>query len=40
MALKSDFNLVDAFGLFDFRRNSYITQEHLDEGLRAHLGFS
>ena len=39
LALKTDFNLVDAFRLFDTKNQSYITKQHLEEGLRLNLGF-
>lgn len=39
LALKTDFNLVDAFRLFDTKHQSLITQQHLEDGLRSNLGF-
>lgn len=39
LALKSDFNLIDAFRLFDMNANGYITQQDLVDGLQRNLDF-
>jgi Ca2+-binding EF-hand superfamily protein len=39
LALKSDFNLVDAFRLFDMRGFGAITSQDLVDGLRLNLDF-
>ena len=40
VALKSDFNLMDAFRLFDSAGRGFITQHDFTEGLRNHLQFN
>lgn len=39
LALKSDFNLVDAFRIFDMRGLGFITSQELVDGLRMNLDF-
>lgn len=39
LALKSDFNLVDAFRIFDLKQLGCITTQDFVEGLRANLDF-
>ena len=39
LALKSDFNIVDAFKMLDMRCAGVLTQQDLIEGLKRNLGF-
>lgn len=40
LALKSDFNMVDAFKMLDLRGGGLLTQQDLSDGLHASLGFT
>ena len=40
LALKSDFNIVDAFRMMDIRGANYLTQGDINEGLQHNLRFS
>ena len=40
LAIKSDFNVGDAFRMFDVKHFREISQEHLAEGLRDNLKFA
>ena len=39
LALKSDFNIVDKFNMFDMRGGGAVTQQDLKDGLTQNLGF-
>ena len=39
LALKSDFNIVDAFKMMDLRAAGSISQQDLKDGLQKNLGF-
>ena len=39
LALKSDFNIIDAYKMMDIRGVGYINQADLKEGLQQNLGF-
>ena len=40
LALKSDFNLLDAFRMFDVKAFSYVSSDDLIYGLTSALGFN
>lgn len=40
LALKSDFNLLDAFRMFDTKAYSYVSSQDMVDGLRCSLGFA
>lgn len=39
LALKSDFNLIDAFRVFDVNSRGYVTQQDLVDGLQLNLDY-
>ncbi len=39
LALKSDFNIVDKFNMFDMRGGGAVTQQDLKDGLTQNLGY-